>query len=126
MSDDKHEKTRLVPFEDLDLEDTGKVILRANDALVLHELRQVLARQAERDTVIDDMRSIIDSLSVGHIMAVEEIKKLKHAQSVLLRQQIELHARQDIIASVCDAFAQKIEDETKARLLLTEHVADRD
>jgi len=127
MSDDKHEKTRLVPLEDLgELEDTGKVLLRANDALVLHELQQVLTRQAERDIVINDMRAVLDTLAAGHILAIDEIKKLRHAQSVLVRQQADLHARQDIISSVCDAFAAKLESETKARFALAEEVGDRD
>jgi hypothetical protein len=125
--DDKHEKTRLVPLNALStLEDTGKVLLRAHDALVLHELQQVLARQAERDLIVEEMRSIIDTLSVGHIMAIEEIKQLKHAHVVLLRQQAELRERQDMISAICDAFAAKLEKETQGRLKLAEEVGDND
>jgi hypothetical protein len=69
---------------------------------------------------------IVDTLAVGHVMAIEEIKKLKHAQSVLLRQQVELHERQDMISAVCDAFAAKLEQETKARLQLAAEVGDND
>ena len=124
---DKMEKIKLDELRDLErLEDTGKVLLQANEALVIHELRRVLERQAERDLVIDEMRSIIDTLAVGHVMAIEEIKKLKNAQSVLLRQQVELHERQDMISAVCDAFAAKLEQETQDRLRLAEHVGDRD
>lgn len=124
---DKMARIKLKELEELErLDDTGKVILQANEALVVHELRRVLERQAERDLVIDEMRSIIDTLSVGHVLAIEEIKKLKNAQSVLLRQQIELHERQDIISAVCDAFAVKLEKEAQNRLKLAEEVADRD
>jgi type III secretory pathway component EscV len=124
---DKMEKIKLDELRDLErLEDTGKVLLQANEALVIHELRRVLERQAERDLVIDEMRSIIDTLAVGHVMAIEEIKKLKNAQNVLLRQQVELHERQDMISAVCDAFAAKLEQETQDRLRLAEHVGDRD
>lgn len=129
MSDapDKTDKMKRLKLEELArLEDTGKVLLQANEALVVHELRRVLERQAERDLVIDEMRGIIDTLSVGHVLAIEEIKKLKYAQSVLLRQQIELRERQDIIASVCDAFAEKLEKEMKERERLAAEVADRD
>ena len=128
MSDDtKLEKMNRIALSELEgLEDTAKVVLKANEAIMLHELRQVLSRQAERDLVIDEMRGMLDTLSVGHVMAVEEIRKLRHAHSVLFRQQQELHERQDLIAAVCDAFAAKLESETKARLLLTEDVADKD
>ncbi len=126
-ADDKYEKTRLVQLDELDrLEDTGKVLLQANEALIVHELRRMLERQAERDLVIDEMRGIIDTLAVGHVMAIEEIKKIKHAHSVLLRQQVELHERQDMISAVCDAFAAKLEEEAKAREKLAGEVADRD
>jgi len=108
------------------LEDTGKVLLQANEALVVHELRRMLERQAERDLVIDEMRGMIDTLAVGHVLAIDEIKKLKNAQSVLLRQQVELHERQDMISAVCDAFAAKLEQETKARLQLAAEVGDND
>jgi len=108
------------------LEDTDKIVLRANEALVVHELTRMLQRQAERDLVIDEMRSIVDTLAVGHVMAIEEIKKLKNAHSVLLRQQLELHERQNIISGVCDAFAAKLEEETKARLALSEELGDQD
>ena len=124
---DKMERIKLAELRDLErLEDTGKVLLQANEALVVHELRRMLERQAERDLVIDEMRSIIDTLAVGHVMAIEEIKKLKNAQSVLLRQQIELHERQDIISAVCDAFAAKLEQETQDRLKLAAEVGDKD
>ena len=127
---DKMERIKLGELKELEaigeLEDTGKVLLQANEALVIHELRRVLERQAERDLVIDEMRSIIDTLAVGHVMAIEEIKKLKNAHSVLLRQQIELHERQNIISNVCDAFAAKLEEETKARIQLAAEVADCD
>jgi len=127
MDDDtKLDKMERIRLDELDrLEDTGKVILRANEALVVHELTRMLERQAERDLVIDEMRSIIDTLSVGHVLAIEEIKKLKHAHSVLLRQQVELHERQDIISSVCDAFAAKLEHETQDRLKLADEVGDK-
>jgi type III secretory pathway component EscV len=121
------DKMERIKLDELDrLEDTGKVLLQANEALVVHELRRMLERQAERDLVIDEMRSMIDTLAVGHVMVIDEIKKLKNAQSVLLRQQVELHERQDMISAVCDAFAAKLEQETQDRLRLAEHVGDRD
>jgi len=124
--DDKYEKTRLIQLDTLStLEDTGKVLLHAHDALVLHELQQVLARQAERDLIVEEMRGIIDTLAVGHVMAIDEIKKLKHAHSVLLRQQVELHERQDMISAVCDAFAAKLEQETRDRLELAAELGDK-
>jgi len=124
---DKMERIKLDELRDLErLDDTGKVLLQANEALVVHELRRMLERQAERDLVIDEMRGMIDTLAVGHVMAIEEIKKLKNAQSVLLRQQIELHERQDVISAVCDAFAAKLEKETQARLKLTDEIGDKD
>ena len=129
-ADDKRSKMERIKLEELrDLErldDTGKVILQANEALVIHELRRVLERQAECDLVLDEMRGIIDTLAVGHVMAIEEIKKLKNVQSVLLQQQVELHEKQDIISSVCDAFAAKLEKETQDRLKLAADVGDRD
>jgi hypothetical protein len=131
MSDFEDEKDKvaqiaLEELEKLSLDDTQKVLLRANEALVVHELRRVLERQAERDLAIDEMRNIIDTLAVGQVLAIEEIKKLQSAYSLLLRHQSELSARQDIIAGVCDAFASKLEEETKARVTLAEDVADRD
>jgi len=121
------DKMERIKLDELDrLEDTGKVLLQANEALVVHELRRMLERQAERDLVIDEMRSMIDTLAVGHVMVIDEIKKLKNAQSVLLRQQVELHERQDMISAVCDAFAAKLEQETKARLQLAAEVGDND
>ena len=124
---DKMERIKLDELRDLErLDDTGKVLLQANEALVVHELRRMLERQAERDLVIDEMRGIIDTLAVGHVMAIEEIKKLKNAQSVLLRQQIELHERQDVISAVCDAFAAKLEKETQDRLRLADEIGDKD
>jgi hypothetical protein len=129
MSDahDRTDKMERIKLEELRrLEDTGKVILQANEALVVHELRRVLERQAERDLVIEEMRGLIDTLSVGSLLAIEEIKKLKHAHGVLLRQQVELHERQDIISAVCDAFAEKLEAEANERLQLAAEVADRD
>jgi hypothetical protein len=129
-ADDKHDKMERIRLEELrDLErldDTGKVLLQANEALVVHELRRVLERQAESDLAIDEMRGIIDTLAVGHVMAIEEIKKLKGVQSVLLRQQVELHERQDMIAAVCDAFAAKLEQETQDRLKLADELGDKD
>jgi hypothetical protein len=123
----KMEKIKLDELRDLErLDDTGKVLLQANEALVIHELRRVLERQAECDLVLDEMRGIIDTLAVGHVMAIEEIKKLKSVQSVLLQQQAELHEKQDIISSVCDAFAAKLEKETQDRLKLAAEVGDRD
>jgi hypothetical protein len=130
MDDDDHtqvDKMRRIKLDELErLEDTGKVLLLANEALVVHELRRVLERQAERDLVIDEMRGIIDTLAVGHVMAIEEIKKLKNAHGVLLRQQVELHERQDMISAVCDAFAAKLEQETQDRLKLAAEVGDID
>jgi len=131
MSDFEDEKdamarVALEELERLSLDDTQKVLLRANEALVVHELRRVLERQAERDLVIDELRGMIDTLVVGHVMAVEEIKKLKSAHSVLLRQQVELHERQDVISAVCDAFVERLEAETHRRLALTEELGDRD
>ena len=127
MSDDDLDKIARLKLDELaGLDDTQKVLLRANEALVVHELRRVLERQAERDLVIDEMRGIIDALAVGHVMAIEEIKKLKRAQEVLVRQQRELHERQDIISAVCDVFAEKLERESQERLRLAEEVADRD
>jgi len=127
---DKMERIKLDELKELEkigqLEDTDKIVLRANEALVVHELTRMLQRQAERDVVIDEMRSIVDTLAVGHVMAIEEIKKLKSAQSVLLRQQIELHERQDIISAVCDAFAARLEEEATARAKLAAEVADND
>jgi len=127
---DKMERIKLGELKELEaigeLEDTGKVLLQANEALVIHELRRVLERQAERDLVIDEMRSIIDTLAVGHVMAIEEIKKLKDMQRVLLQQQVELHEKQDIISSVCDAFAAKLEKETQDRLRLADEIGDKD
>ena len=63
--------------------------------------------------------AFLEPYKKGWQLAIEEIKKLKNAQSVLLRQQQELHARQDVISGVCDAFSARL-----ARL--TEEVADRD
>lgn len=129
MSDDysKTDKMEHIKLNELQkLEDTGKVLLQANEALVVHELRRVLERQAERDLVIDEMRGMFDTLAVGHVLAIDEIKKLKNAQSVLRRQQIELHERQDIISAVCDAFAAKLEQETQDRLQLANEIADKD
>lgn len=129
MMGDFDEKTKIerIRMEEIArLEDTGKVLLQANEALVVHELRRVLERQAERDLVIEEMRGIIDTLAVGHVMAIEEIKKLRSAQGVLIRQQIELRERQDIIANVCDAFAEKLEKESDERLKLAAEVADHD
>jgi type III secretory pathway component EscV len=123
----KADKMERIKLDELArLEDTGKVLLQANEALVVHELRRMLERQAERDLVIDEMRSMIDTLAVGHVLAIDEIKKLKNAQSVLLRQQVELHERQDMISAVCDAFAAKLEQETKDRLQLAAEVGDND
>lgn len=127
------DKIARVPIDALDtsdehdpLEDTGKVLLKANEALIYLEFRRMLERQAERDIVIDDMRSIIDKLTVGHVMAIEEIQKLKHSHHILLRQQVELHERQNIISAVCDAFAQKLETETQERLKLGPSADDTD
>lgn len=126
MSDKKFEVER-IRLEDLPkLDDTDKVVLRANEALVVHELRQVLVRQAERDLIIEELRAVVDTLSVGHVLAVEEIKRLKYAQGVLLRQQQELHERQDIISAVCDSFAEKLEKETEARERLVTEISDKD
>lgn len=123
----KADKMERIKLDELArLEDTGKVLLQANEALVVHELRRMLERQAERDLVIDEMRGMIDTLAVGHVLAIDEIKKLKNAQSVLLRQQVELHERQDMISAVCDAFAAKLEQETKARLQLAAELGDND
>ena len=123
----KADKMERIKLDELArLEDTGKVLLQANEALVVHELRRMLERQAERDLVIDEMRGMIDTLAVGHVLAIDEIKKLKNAQSVLLRQQVELHERQDMISAVCDAFAAKLEQETKDRLKLAAEVGDND
>jgi hypothetical protein len=129
MSDktDKIKRVALYALEGLEgLENTGKVILQANEALVVHELTRLLQRQAESDLALEEMRSVTDTLAVGHVMAIEEIKKLKSVQSVLLRQQIELHERQDMISAVCDAFAAKLEQETQDRLKLAEEVGDTD
>ena len=124
------ERIKLSELQELEkvgqLEDTDKIVLRANEALVVHELTRMLQRQAERDVVIDEMRSIVDTLAVGHVMAIEEIKKLKNAHGVLLRQQIELHERQNIISGVCDAFAARLEEEATARAKLAAEVADTD
>ena len=127
---DKMERIKLSELQELEkigkLEDTDKIVLRANEALVVHELTRMLQRQAERDVVIDEMRSIVDTLAVGHVMAIEEIKKLKNAHGVLLRQQVELHERQNIISGVCDAFAARLEEEATARAKLAAEVADTD
>lgn len=127
VSEDEKSKVERIRLEELArLEDTGKIILRANEALVVHELRRVLERQAERDLIIDELRGVVDTLAVGHVLAIEQIKKLQHAQSVLLQQQQELHERQDIISAVCDTFAERLEQEAKAREKLVHEVADRD
>ena len=127
---DKMERIKLSELQELEkigkLEDTDKIVLRANEALVVHELTRMLQRQAERDVVIDEMRSIVDTLAVGHVLAIEEIKKLKNAHGVLLRQQVELHERQNIISGVCDAFAARLEEEATARAKLAAEVADTD
>jgi hypothetical protein len=113
------DKITRVPLDELDVfGDTGEVLVKANEALVLHEFRRMLERQAERDMVIEDMRGIIDTLATGHVMAVSEIKKLKQSHAVLVRQQSELHERQNIIAAVCDVFAKKLEDDASARTAL--------
>jgi hypothetical protein len=101
------------------LKETGKLALNARDTLVLNELRRVLQRQAERDIIIEELRGIIDTLAVGHVVMVEEIEKIRGAYVVLLAQQQELRQKQESIAEVCDAYAEKMER-------LTEEVADRD
>ncbi len=122
MSDEKDKITR-VPLTDLT---TGEIVVRANEALILHELRNVLKRQAERDHVIEDMRSIIDVLAEGHVAAVSEIQKLKKAHGVLIRQQTELYERQEILANVCDVYARKLEEQTGRHEKLAEELGDKD
>lgn len=124
--DDKKSEIERVSLEDLGLEHTDRVIVRANDALVLHELRRMLERQAERDIVIEEMRGLIDKLVDGHVMATEEIVKLKHAHDVLAKQQEEMMVKQDAIAAMCDVFAQRLEDEAADRMRLAHELGDRD
>jgi hypothetical protein len=127
MSDDEQSKIERIRLEELArLEDTGKVILQANEALVVHELRRVLERQAESDIIIEEMRGIVDTLAVGHVLAIEEIKKIKDEHNLLVRQQAELRERQELIASLCDGFSEKLEKESDERLRLATEVADRD
>ena len=127
MSDEKQDKIARVPLNELgELENTDRVLLRANEALVVHELRRMLERQAERDLVIEEMRGLIDKLVVGHVMATEEIIKIKSAHDVLARQQEELHMKQDAISAMCDVFAQRLEEEASERLRLAHELGDRD
>lgn len=122
VSEDKNKISR-IPLTQLD---TGEVIVRANEALVLHELRNVLRRQAERDLVIEDMRSIIDTLAEGQVAAIEHIQRLEKDYSVLRRQQAELYERQEILANVCDVYAKKLEEQTAQHEKLVEEISDKD
>ncbi len=122
MSDDKGKISR-IPLTQLD---TGEIVVRANEALVLHELRNVLRRQAERDLVIEDMRSIIDTLAEGQVAAIEHIQRLERDYSVLRRQQAELYERQEILANVCDVYARKLEEQTERHEKLVDEIGDKD
>jgi hypothetical protein len=123
MSNDEKDKIQRIPLEQLE---TGEIMLRANDALVLNELRNVLTRQAERDLVIADMQEIIHALAGGQVVATREIESLKRAHSVLVRQQVELYERQQIIANVCDAFAERLSETTLKHEKLVEEFHDND
>lgn len=122
VSDDKGKISR-IPLTQLD---TGEIVVRANEALVLHELRNVLRRQAERDLVIEDMRSIIDTLAEGQVAAIEHIQRLERDYSVLRRQQAELYERQEILANVCDVYARKLEEQTERHEKLVDEIGDKD
>jgi L-aminopeptidase/D-esterase-like protein len=124
MDDTKLTKIPLDKLAELGLEDTGKVILRANEALLVNEFRRMLAREAESSAAIEEMRSVIDVLAVGHVMAIEQIQKLTRSHDTLARQHAELHERQGIISAVLDVFAQKLEEDTKARLPAAEAGGD--
>jgi hypothetical protein len=126
-ADNKTGKMERIRLDELaKLEDTGKVVLKANEALALHEMRRMLERQAERDLVIEEMHTVVDTLVAGHVLLSDEVKKLKSAHGVLLRHQTELYERQNVIAAVCDVFAEKLEEDTKAREKLATELSDRD
>lgn len=108
------------------LEDTGEVLRQANEAVVVHELRRALQRQAERDIVINDLRAVQDALIASSLVARDKIDGLERAVGVLVRQQQELHERQDIITAVCDAFVERLNKSNEAIAKLAEDVADRD
>ncbi len=120
---DESDKIRRVSITELN---TGEVMVRANEALVLNELRNVLRRAAERDLVIEDMRAAIDHLQVGQIAAEAQIQQLRHAYEVLARQKAELYQRQDLLASMCDTLTRKLEEQTERHEKLAEDVSDRD
>lgn len=122
VSDDKDKISR-IPLTQLD---TGEIVVRANEALVLHELRNVLRRQAERDLVIEDMRAVIDTLAEGQVAAIEHIQRLERDYSVLRRQQAELYERQEILANVCDVYARKLEEQTERHEKLVDEIGDKD
>lgn len=121
MSDEK--TITRIPLTDLP---TGEIMVRANEALVLNELRNILTRQAERDIVIVEMGRAIDRLEARDAAQSEEIKALRHAHAVLLRQQAALHERQNTLAAVCDVFAKKLEDQTDQHEKLTKELGDHD
>lgn len=122
MSDDSNKISR-IPLTQLD---TGEIVVRANEALVLHELRNVLRRQAERDLVIEDMRAVIDTLAEGQVAAIEHIQRLERDYGVLRRQQTELYERQEFLANVCDVYARKLEAQTAQHEKLVEELGDHD
>jgi len=106
-------------LEDPGLESTGKGLVRAQEALVIHELQQVLTRQAERDVIINDMRAVIASLIAGHTVMAEQVKRLQHVCDVLTRQQADVNEREAVISSVLSSYAEKLER-------LAHEVGDRD
>jgi len=101
-------------------------VIATNELLAVNELRRMLQRQAERDLVIEELRSIVDTLAVGQVTALDEIQKLKRAYGVLVIQQSEMKDRQERIAAVCDAFTKKLEEESATREKLAEELGDRD
>jgi hypothetical protein len=114
------------------------VIKQTNEAIAHFELQSALKRQAERDIVIqqmsdvqEQMRVVINALVEGQIAHTEDIVALRAAHSnhcrtieVLQRQSREFRERQDIIAAVCDAFAEKLSATSKTTSALVQHVTD--
>lgn len=108
MSDDT-QKNPIARIPLAELEITKTRLIDANEALVLHEFRAVLQRQAEQDLVIEDLRTVVGTLVEGQIATIEETQILKRTVSTLTRHQAELAERQNILAEVCDRYAAHLE-----------------
>lgn len=122
MSDD-NDKIRRVSIAELE---TGEVMVRANEALVLNELRNILTRAAERDLVIEQMRGAIDELQVGQAATEAQLKQLKHAYDVLVRQKGEILEKQTLLAGMCDTLAARLDEQTEKHEKLVNELGDND